>query len=57
MLTIKGNSMEAGKLFSGDIVLVDRSLKAKDNCVIIAITDNQMKIKRLRIIAGQYWLY
>jgi DNA polymerase V len=44
---VAGDSMVNAGIFSGDILIVDRSLIPKHNNVIIAIVDNELTVKRL----------
>jgi len=43
-----GDSMTGAGIHSGDILVVDKSLEAKDGCVVVAIVDGEMTVKRLR---------
>ena len=44
---VTGDSMEGAGMFSGDILVVDRSLDPKDGNVIIAVIDGELTVKRL----------
>lgn len=46
-VTVAGDSMEGAGIYDGDILLVDRSLQAQDDDVVIAIVDGEMTVKRL----------
>ena len=48
MLKVSGDSMEGAGIMAGDIVLVDRSLSASPNDIVIAEVDNEWTIKYLR---------
>lgn len=53
---VEGDSMIGAGIFPGDIVIVDRSLEAVNNTVILARYDGEFAIKRLRIDKGEYFL-
>jgi DNA polymerase V len=44
---VTGDSMEGAGMYSGDILVVDRSLDPKDGNVIIAVIDGELTVKRL----------
>lgn len=44
---VEGNSMEGAEIFSGDILVVDRSLRAKDGHIVVAFVDGERLVKRL----------
>ena len=48
-----GDSMQGAGIFDGDILVVDRSLKPSDMCVVIAALDGDFTVKRLRISGGK----
>lgn len=48
MLRISGESMKDAGILPGDMVLVDRSLMARDGDIVIAEVDNRWTIKYLR---------
>jgi DNA polymerase V len=50
---VAGDSMQNAGIFSGDILVVDRSLDATDNKIIIAIVNGEFTVKRLKIREGQ----
>lgn len=43
-----GDSMVDAGIHSGDILVVDRSVEAKDGRVVIAVLDGDLTVKRLR---------
>jgi DNA polymerase V len=53
---VTGDSMTGAGIYSGDMLVVDRSLNAKDGNVIIAIVNGELLVKRLRIDSGEVWL-
>ncbi|GJD78038.1 LexA family protein [Methylobacterium gregans] len=46
---ISGESMRGAGIFDQDLACVDRSLKAEHDCVVVAVVNGQMSIKRLVI--------
>ena len=56
LIRAEGSSMVNANIRNGDILVVDRSLEATDNKVIIAIIDGEMTVKRLKIRNNGYWL-
>ena len=53
---VKGDSMIDADIRSGDILVVDRSRKAQDGCVAIAIIDGEFTVKQLYYRNGQVML-
>lgn len=45
---VEGDSMIGAGIFQNDILVVDRSLTAKDKDVVVAMLDNEFTVKRLR---------
>ena len=50
---VTGDSMEGAGMYSGDILVVDRSLDPKDGNVIIAVIDGELTVKRLSNKKGE----
>jgi DNA polymerase V len=44
---VTGDSMIGAGIYSGDILIVDRSLAPKDDNIIIAVIDSDLTVKRL----------
>lgn len=53
---VAGDSMKEAGIFSGDILVVDRSLEAKDGNVIIAVINGELTVKRLSKIKNKVYL-
>ena len=53
---VTGDSMTGAGIYSGDMLVVDRSLAAKDGSVIIAVINGELLVKRLRMAQGEVWL-
>jgi DNA polymerase V len=45
---VEGDSMEGAGIFSGDVLVVDRSLNPKDSSIVVAAVYGEMVVKRLR---------
>ena len=50
---VEGDSMEGAGIFSGDVLVVDRSLEARTGRIVVAAVNGELVVKRLGIIAGQ----
>lgn len=48
MVRVRGNSMVDAGIHSGDLLIIDKSLDAKDGDVVIAAVDGQFTVKRFR---------
>ncbi|MBA2367531.1 MAG: translesion error-prone DNA polymerase V autoproteolytic subunit [Candidatus Protochlamydia sp.] len=44
---VQGDSMQNAGIFSGDILVVDRSLMAQNKNIIVAVLDGEFTVKRL----------
>lgn len=44
---VEGDSMTGAGIFSGDVLVVDRSLTPKDGSIVIAAVSGEMMVKRL----------
>jgi len=51
-----GDSMIDAGIHSGDIMIVDRSLEATDNKVVIAVLHGEFTVKRIKKIKGKLFL-
>jgi DNA polymerase V len=54
---VEGESMKNAGILSGDLLVVDRSLNAKHNSIIVAMLDGEFIVKRLLIRGQKYTLY
>lgn len=54
---VRGDSMEGAGIFSGDVLVVDRSVEARDGKIVVAAVYGEMVVKRLRDIKGKFMLY
>ena len=46
---VAGDSMKNAGIFSGDTLVVDRSLQPSDNRIVVAILNGEFTVKRLKI--------
>jgi DNA polymerase V len=51
-LRISGHSMVRAEIFDGDLAIVDRSLTARHDDVVVAVLDGELVCKRLIIRQG-----
>ena len=52
----QGNSMLQAWIHSGDLLIVDRSIKAKNNSIVVASVDGDLIVKRIKISGKKYLL-
>jgi DNA polymerase V len=50
---VAGDSMQGAGIFSGDTLVVDRSLEATDSKIVVAIVNGEFTVKRLRLKEGR----
>ncbi len=55
-LRAKGHSMQDAGIHDGDLLVVDRSLDAAPNAVVIAAVDGELTVKRLARRKGRLYL-
>ena len=48
-IRVTGYSMMGAGIYSGDLLIVDRSLEPRDKSVVIAVIDGELTVKRIRI--------
>ena len=53
---VKGDSMVNAGIFSGDILIVDRSVRSYQNRIIVAILNGEFTVKRFRKSGGSVFL-
>ncbi len=54
---VEGDSMVGAGIHDGDLLVVDKAEEAGDGHVVVARIDDEICIKRLRIIDGGVWLH
>ena len=52
----QGNCMLQAGIHSGDLLIVDRSIKPKNNSIIIASIDGDLAVKRIKISGKKFLL-
>ncbi|MGL4400088.1 MAG: LexA family protein [Luteolibacter sp.] len=55
-LRVRGDSMTGRRFFHGDLVLLDRSARPKNQDVVAALIDQECTLKTLIIENGKTWL-
>lgn len=55
-LRISGHSMMRAGIHDGDLAIVDRSLTARHDDVVVAVLDGELVCKRLLVRRGRYYL-
>ncbi len=53
---VEGDSMEGAGIFSGDVLVVDRSIIPRDGHIVVAAVYGEMVVKRLRAIGNTHVL-
>lgn len=53
---VEGVSMSGAGIYPDDILIVDRSLEAKNKDVIVAVLEGEFTVKRLIVHKGRYFL-
>ncbi len=52
LLRVVGDSMIRAGIYTGDILVVDRSVEPSENAIVIATIDGEFTVKRLKTISG-----
>ena len=53
---VSGDSMEGAGIFSGDVLVIDRSKEPKDGKIVVAAVNGELVVKRLGIRNGNQLL-
>lgn len=53
---VEGDSMEGAGIFSGDVLVVDRSIEPKTGMIVVAVVDGGLVVKRLKVERDVLWL-
>jgi DNA polymerase V len=56
LMKVGGDSMNGAGIDEGDILVVDKSLTARHESIVVAIVDGDFTVKRLLIRGGAYFL-
>ena len=54
-MRVNSDAMVGAGVHLGDVVIVDRSIEAKNGKVVIAVVDGEMLIRRLEIRVSRLW--
>ncbi|MER2997394.1 LexA family protein [Pontibacter populi] len=57
MMRVKGSSMQNANIHDGDILVIDRSLKATDGLPVVCFLDGEFTVKTFRKTNGKTYLY
>ena len=52
----QGNCMLQAGIHSGDLLIVDRSIKPKNNSIVIASIDGDLTVKRIKVSGKNFFL-
>ena len=55
-IRVSGHSMKDAGILNGDLLIIDRSLKASEGSIILAVVDGEFTVKRLHFSKGQTFL-
>ncbi|MFZ2253561.1 MAG: translesion error-prone DNA polymerase V autoproteolytic subunit [Minisyncoccia bacterium] len=53
---VEGDSMEGAGIFSNDVLVVDRSITARDGLIVVAAVYGEMVVKRLKSVGDTHIL-
>ena len=53
LLRVSGDSMRDAGIFNGDTLIVDRAVKARHGCIVVAVVDGEFTVKYLHQRAGR----
>lgn len=56
LVRAKGDSMTGAGIFDGAILVIDRSLRAEHNDIVLAVIHGEFTVKYLHIKNGEHWL-
>lgn len=45
---VNGSSMEKANIYSGDVMIVDKSLSPQNNSIVLAVIDSEFTVKRIK---------
>jgi DNA polymerase V len=54
---VEGDSMEGAGIFSGDVLVVDRSVEARSGLIVVAAVNGELVVKRLVQSGGRLVLH
>jgi len=53
---VSGSSMIGAGIFSGDMLIVDRSKKPMSGSIVVALVNGEFTVKKFQIKGNQFWL-
>jgi DNA polymerase V len=53
---VQGDSMTGAGIHNGDLLIVDRALEPKSGAVVVAVINDELTVKRLKIEGERIWL-
>jgi DNA polymerase V len=56
-MRVIGDSMIGAGIHDGDLIVIDRAETVSDGRIVVARLDDQLAVKRFRLIDGRPWLY
>jgi len=56
-IRVTGDSMSGAGIFSGDLLIIDRSIQASPGNIVLAVLNGEFTVKRLIRHGGGYWLF
>ena len=56
VMQVSGDSMEGAGIFSGDYVVIDKSIETQPGQIVVAVLNGDMTLKRFERRAGRYYL-
>lgn len=54
---VRGDSMEGAGIFSGDVLVVDKSVEPRDGKIVVAAVYGELVVKRLKKVGDTHMLY
>lgn len=56
LMRVEGDSMSSAGIGNGDLLIVDRAVKAGDNSIVVAALNGELIVRRLKIHNGRHYL-
>lgn len=53
---VSGDSMINAGIESGDLLVIDRSLEVKNNCIVLAVVNGEFTLKRIKKVKDKIFL-
>ena len=53
---VQGDSMTGAGIHHGDLLVVDRALEPKSGAIVVAVINDELTVKRLKIEGARIWL-